>query len=153
MLWTTNKSTGDKNQSIQAENQDAPSAVGGAGGGRVGGSFENLSTAAKLAKFKKSIKSKRLDLPKANFARINSGIDFLTTKAKKAFIYLQKTFTEALILRHFDPECHIWIETDALGYAISRVINQMTSDHLDQHSSDYVTHENLNPIFSKSKIG
>ncbi len=29
----------------------------------------------------------------------------------------------------------------------------MTSDHLDQLFFDYMTHENLNPISSKSEIG
>ncbi len=104
MLRTTTKSTGDKTQSTQAENQDAPDATGRPSVGRVGGSFENLSTAIKSATSKKPklTKSKKSDLAKAN-----SGTDFLTLKVKKAFIYLQKTFTEAPILRHFDPECHI----------------------------------------------
>ncbi len=47
-------------------------------------SIQNLLTAAKSAKFKKPklIKTKKLDFAKAN----SSGIDFLTSKAKKAFI-------------------------------------------------------------------
>ncbi len=90
MLRTTNESIGDETQSTQAENQDVPSAACGASGGGVGGSFENLSTAAKSAKSKKSklTKPKKSDLPKANFARVNSGTDFLTPEAKKAFIHL-----------------------------------------------------------------
>ncbi len=87
---------------------------------------------------------------KPNFAKANSGTDFLTLGAKDTFIYLQKVFTEALIFRHFDPERHIQIETDALGYAISGMLSQMT---LNQLSSDHVTHENLNPISSKFEIG
>ncbi len=75
-------------------------------------------------------------------------MDFLISKAKKAFINLRKTFTEALILRHYDPKCHIRIETDALGYAIDGVFSQMTSD---QHSSVHVTLED--PNSSKSEIG
>ena len=55
---------------------------------------------------------------------------FLTPSAKEAFNQLRQVFTKALILRHFDPECHIWIETDALGYAIGGVLSQLTSDHL-----------------------
>ena len=39
-------------------------------------------------------------------------------------------FTEAPILQYFDPECHIRIETDALGYAIGGVLSQLTSDYL-----------------------
>ena len=32
-----------------------------------------------------------------------------------------------MIIRHFDPEYHIWIETDALGYAIGGVLSQLDS--------------------------
>ncbi len=87
MLRTINKSTGDETQSTQAENQDAPNTADRDGDGGVGGSFENLLTAAKLAKSKKLTKSKRSDLPEANFVRINSETDFLTTKPKKTFIH------------------------------------------------------------------
>ncbi len=145
--------TDNEPQSTQAENQDAPSAAGGAiGGDEVGGSFENLSTAAKSANSKKSksTKPKKSDLPRANSARVNSGTDFLTPKAKKAFIYLQKAFTEAPIFRHFDPEHHIRIETDALGYAIGGVLSQMTSD---QYLSGHVTYKDPNSDFPKSEIG
>ncbi len=138
MLRTTNKSTSNETQSTRAteneENQDAAAGVGGAGSG---GSIKNLSTVIKLAKSKKP-----------NFAKVNSGTDFLTSGAKEAFIYLWKVFTEALILRHFDQECHIRIETDALGYAIGGVLSQIT---LDQNSSSHVTHKDR--ISSKSDIG
>ncbi len=94
-------------------------------------------------------KFKKLDLLKANFAKVNSsGMDFLTLKAKKTFIYLQKAFTETLILRHFDPKCHIRIETDVLEYAMGGVLSQIT---LNQHFSGHVTHKD--PNFSQSKIG
>ena len=43
---------------------------------------------------------------------------FLTPDAREAFNQLRQAFTKAPILRHFDPECHIRIETDASGYAI-----------------------------------
>ena len=75
-------------------------------------------------------------------------MDFLTFEAKKTFIHLWKPFTKALILRHFDLKCHIWIETDVSSYAIGRVFSQMT---LDQHFSGHVTYKN--PNFSKSEIG
>ena len=55
---------------------------------------------------------------------------FLTPGAREAFNQLRQAFTEAPILRHFDPECHIRIETDASGYAIGGVLSQLTSDHL-----------------------
>lgn len=59
-----------------------------------------------------------------------------------------KSFTETLILWHFDLQYHIWIATDAFGYAIGEVLNQITGD---QHSSDYVIHKN-HSNFSWSKI-
>ena len=55
---------------------------------------------------------------------------FLTLDARRAFTQLRQAFTEAPILRHFDPEHHIRIETDAsgyaIGYAIGGVLSQMT---------------------------
>ncbi len=151
-IFQTNNDEAFSTQAIEnKKNQDIPAS---AGGGRIGESFENLSTAAKLAKSKKSksTKSKKSDLPKANFAKINFGTDFLTPKAKKAFIHLQKAFIEALILRYFDTKCHLRIETDTLGYAISEVLSKMTSDYSDQYSSGHVTYKDLNSDFSKSKI-
>ena len=53
---------------------------------------------------------------------------FLTADARQAFTRLRQTFTKALILSHFDPKCHIQIETDASGYAIGGVLSQLTSD-------------------------
>ncbi len=90
MIRTIGESTGDDAQSMQAEKQDVPGGTGGASGttdgGGVGGSIKNLSTVANSAKFKKSklTKTKKSDLPRAN----SSGTDFLTFKAKKAFIHL-----------------------------------------------------------------
>ena len=48
---------------------------------------------------------------------------FLTPDARIAFNHLRLAFTEALILQHFDLECHIWNETDVLDYAIGGVLN------------------------------
>ena len=53
---------------------------------------------------------------------------FLTSGAKKAFTELRQAFIKALILHHFDPECHIRVETDVSGYAIGRVLSQLTLD-------------------------
>ena len=52
--------------------------------------------------------------------------DFLTSRSKLAFTKLKQAFFKALILYHFDPECHIRIETDVSGYAISGVFSQLT---------------------------
>ncbi len=84
-----------------------------------------------MAKSKKlkSTKYKKSDLLKANFAKVNSsGMDFLTFKAKKAFIHLQKTFIKALILGYYNSKYYIQIETDTSKYAIGGVLSQITLD-------------------------
>lgn len=86
-------------------------------GDRVGdGDTKNLSNIEKLAK------SKKLDFAKPKTFKA----DFLTPGAKEAFIHLRKAFTKASIRHHFDTKCHIHIKTDSLGYAIGRVLSQMT---------------------------
>ena len=55
------------------------------------------------------------------------GPKFLTPDARTAFNRLRLAFIEAPIFWHFDPECHIQIETDALSYAIDGVLSQLTS--------------------------
>ncbi len=89
-------------------NLDIPNGISGGG---INRDIKNLSSIVKSAKFKKS-----------NFVKVNlSKIDFLTSKAREAFIYLQKAFTKVLILKYFNLEHYIWIDTDTLGYAISGV--------------------------------
>ena len=95
-------------------------------------------------------KPKRSDLSNA---KTNSETDFLTFGAKKAFIHLQKALIKAPILRHYNPEYYIWIETDALGYTIGEILSQIILHHLDPPFSNYMTNKNLDPIFSKSEIG
>ena len=55
-------------------------------------------------------------------------LNFLTPDAKKTFNHLRLSFIKALILGHFDLESHIWIETDASGYAISEMLGQLNLD-------------------------
>ena len=55
---------------------------------------------------------------------------FLTPDVREAFNQLRQAFTKGLILRDFDPECHIWIETNASGYAIGKIPTQLTSDQV-----------------------
>ena len=55
---------------------------------------------------------------------------FLTLDAREVFNKLRQVFIKAPILQHFDPECHIRIKTDALGYAIGKVLSQLILDHL-----------------------
>ena len=62
-----------------------------------------------------------------NFNITKDGPKFLILNARTAFNCLRLAFTEAPILQHFDPECHIKIETDTLGYAISGMLSQLTS--------------------------
>ncbi len=57
---------------------------------------------------------------------------FLTPGARKAFTKLRQAFVKALILNHFDPKYYIQIETDVFTYAISRILNQLTSDDLSR---------------------
>ena len=64
---------------------------------------------------------------------------FLTPGAREAFNQLRQAFTEAPILRHFDPECHIRIETDASSYAIGGVLSQLTSDQVTLDSESILT--------------
>ena len=49
----------------------------------------------------------------------------LTPEAKKAFEELKMAFTTAPVLRHFNPELSIRIETDASGYAIDDILSQL----------------------------
>ena len=55
----------------------------------------------------------------------NGATGYLTPDARRAFTQLRQAFTKAPILQHFDPECHIWIETDASGYAIGAMLSQL----------------------------
>ena len=78
MLQMTDKSIRNDTQRTQAKNQDILDIIGGASSVRVGRSIKNLSITVKLTKPKKS------DSAKNNSSRT----DFLTPKAKKAFIHL-----------------------------------------------------------------
>ena len=44
-------------------------------------------------------------------------LTFLISDTRKVFNQLKQAFIKAPIYRHFDPECHIRIETNASGYA------------------------------------
>lgn len=55
---------------------------------------------------------------------------FLISSAKKTFNYLKQAFMKVLILQYFDSKYHIWIKTNALGYAIGQVLNWLTFNHL-----------------------
>ena len=63
--------------------------------------------------------------------------NFLIFDIKKTFNHLQLAFIKAPILQYFDLESHIWIETNILGYAINKVLNQLNlnSDVLPNNSN------------------
>ena len=63
---------------------------------------------------------------------LNGVTGYLTPDARRAFTQLKQAFTKVPILRHFNPECHIQIQTDASGYAIVGVLSQLTLDNLGQ---------------------
>ena len=63
---------------------------------------------------------KRLPLISKNS---NGATGYLTLGTKQAFTQLRQAFTQAPIFRHFDLECYIRIETNALAYAIGEVLS------------------------------
>ena len=107
-------------------------------------SIEKCGKLSKTGKLSKSEKSKSEKTSKSwilaksgkklsksmnstNFDAMEDGPKFLTPDARIAFNYLRLAFTEAPILQHFNLKYHIWIETDALGYAIGYMLNQLAS--------------------------
>ena len=62
----------------------------------------------------------------------NRATGCLISDARQAFSQLRQAFTKTVILRDFDLECHIQIETDASSYAISGVLSQLILDNLAQ---------------------
>lgn len=113
--------------------------------------IKNLLTIANLAKKSNLAKSKKSNLAKSknsNFIKVNfSETDFLISKTKKTFTYLQKAFTKTTILYHFEPKRHIFIKMDVLAFVIAEVFSQIISD---QSFSNPLINKNLN--FFKSKM-
>lgn len=60
----------------------------------------------------------------------NRATGYLNSDFKKDFIQLKQTFTQALILQHFDPKRYIRIQTDTLDHAIGRVLSQLILNNL-----------------------
>ena len=63
---------------------------------------------------------------------LNQTTGYPTLEVRLLFTQLRKAFTKALIFWHFDPECHVRIETNMSGYTIGRVLSQLTLDNLGQ---------------------
>ena len=98
-------------------------------------SAENLSLSmAEDAEFSSvcsgDCENEMIKKPPLTSKNLNGAMGYQTPKAKVAFIQLKKAFTKAPILWHFDPECHIRIETDASSYAIGGVLSQLTLNNL-----------------------
>lgn len=84
--------------------------------------------------------SDKIEEMRWNLSKINPFVvRFFTSNASVVFSYLQKTFTKALILHYFHSECHIQIETDASGFAISGVFHQLTSEYVTYTNPDLFT--------------
>ena len=71
----------------------------------------------------------------SKFKKTVGFLDFFIPGAKLAFTKLKQAFFKAPILHHFNLERYIRIETDVLGYIISGVLNQLTSNDLGQWHS------------------
>ena len=78
-------------------------------------------------KDQKIFKSKNLSKSKKTV-----GLDFFTPGTRLAFTELRQVLVKAPIFHHFYSERHIRIKTDASGYAIGRVLSQLTSDDSSQ---------------------
>ena len=113
MLKTTRLSEESAPGAFRACNNE----VVGSDGGRADETVVNLS------KNKKSKKSTCVP----NVGATGES-NFLIPNSKKAFNHLRLAFIKAPILRHFDLESHIQIETDASGYAIDRLLSQLNLD-------------------------
>ena len=111
---------------VLATNEDG-SVSGGGDGSRDGLQYVEPKTgrseSQKSAKSKKPSKSGN----SPNFNAKKVGLSFPTPEARSTFNRLRLAFTKAPILRYFDPECHIRIETDASSYAIGGVLSQLAS--------------------------
>ena len=132
-------SSKNDNSRLASRKNNGNSEVNGYGIGRNGVEHtKKLGKLSKSRKLKSEKMSKSWNLAKSrkklsksgnstNFNAIEVGPKFLNPDARITFNYLWLAFTEASILQHFDPKCHIWIETDILGYAINGILSQLTS--------------------------
>ena len=93
--------------------------------GQKSAKFRKLSKSGKSKGEKSKKLSKSRNSPNSNVTE--AGPSFLTPNAKTTFNCLWLAFIKAPILWHFDPECHIWIKTNASGYIIGGVLSQLTS--------------------------
>ena len=114
------KTTGSSDSAPKAFRVDGNEVVGV--GGRANKTVKDSSKSKKLKNEKSEIWTRFSDI------EATEELMFLTLDARKIFNHLRQPFIKAPILRHFDPECHIWIKTDALGYAIGGVLSQLSTN-------------------------
>ena len=81
------------------------------------------SQKSKGEKLKKPSKSRNLP----NFNTMETRPSFLTSDARIVFNCLRLVFTKTLIFWHFDLDCYILTETDALNYIINSMLSQLAS--------------------------
>ena len=128
MLRSTNLCRNSLNKVVENDNL----VVGGGNSSQILAELKKSNYHPKMSKFKKT----NLDKSEILAVAINAGTTgYLTAKARVAFTCLKKAFTKISILRHFDLECHIWVKTDASGYAIGEVLSQLNSDWVDCSNS------------------
>ena len=130
LMLKTTESFGSAPSVLKAED-----GVVGGGGDRADETAKNLSKVRNLSKSKISSKSKKSkndksEIPTCTNIGVTGEPTFLNPGAGETFNQLRQAFTKALILQHFDPECHIRIETDVSGYAIGGVLSQLTPDQV-----------------------
>ena len=136
LLTSMLKTAAPSKRSTSEEVGDGEGGDGVDGGGVKIAKKSGKSQGQKTSKSQKSAKSQKLfksgkNSSKSgnspNFGAMETRPSFLTLKARSAFNRLRLAFIKTLILWHFDPECHIWIETDAFGYVIRGVLSQLAS--------------------------
>ena len=85
----------------------------------------------RLDALKKSAKSKsRTKSGHLGNSNDSEECKFLTSDAREVFNRLRQAFTEAPILRHFDSEWYIRIETNVSRYTIGGVLSQLTPNQV-----------------------
>ena len=104
--------------------------VGNSSGNRTNLSNRSASTRSTGASYLTSGSTKKGGGNTKKSIKVVKSFDYLTPAVKKAFNHLRHAFTQVLILQHFDPKRPIQIKIDVLGYAIGKVLSQLTLDNL-----------------------
>ncbi len=73
------------------------------------------------------------DLLKGSTKGIKTGPFEWSVAAEHAFTQLRDSFTDAPLLRHFDPDLPIRVETDASEFALAGILTQLQEDNKQWH--------------------